>query len=112
MEDIKMNQLPEKEAKAIDALIAGALLPEVKTQALTDGELDALLADQYQLLPEDRAALDAKGNPFQEQAKPERTNNPIQFGLLAIAMNRKNGEDQLSDQTRLELEKKARELLG
>jgi hypothetical protein len=108
-----MNDMPEREAKALDALIAGALLPECKSQNLSATELDALLAGKYCTLPEDQAALNVAGNPFLNRAPARPTAAPsVPLGTLAMAMNRKNAVDQLSEQTRKELERKARELLG
>ncbi len=107
-----MNDLPEKEAKALDALVAGALLPELKTHSPTAAALDALLAGKYHTLPEDQAALEVAGNPFAgpPMTRPAASSAPI--GSLVRAMNRKNATDQLSEQTRKELERKSRELLG
>ena len=112
-----MNDVPEKEAKAIDALVAGALLPELRCGELTDAELEQLLAEKRKTLPEDKAVLLARGNPFaasipQPVAAFSPSPAPSQPSELAMAMNRKNATDHLSAQTRAELERKSRELLG
>jgi hypothetical protein len=103
-----------REQKALDALIAGAFLPELKTEELSDAELDALLAAKHITLPEDQAAMLAKGNPFSEDrasGKPAARPGEV-VRDVAMAMNRKNAKDAQSAQTRAELERKTRELLG
>lgn len=108
-----MNAPNDKEQRALDALIAGAMLPEIKCASISNEELDALIARRPEPLPEDMAALDKLGNPF--RAKPpepawDSVEAPI--GEMVMAMNRKNATDEWSEQTRVELERKARELLG
>lgn len=110
-----MNDVPEREAKALDALVAAALLPELHCCELTDGDLEQLIAERHETLPEDKAVLIARGNPFAESL-PKSTEPwfpaPAEASALAMAMNRKNAVDNLSAQTRAELERKSRELLG
>lgn len=108
-----MNELNERELKALDALIAGALLPEIKCENLSREMLDELIAHAGEPLPEDLAALEKLGNPF--LIKPERSlSDAVAYAAeeMVMAMNRKNSTDKLSDQTRSELERRARELLG
>ena len=108
-----MNEPNEKELKAIDALIAGALLPEVKCENLSKDDLDGLLGQCADPLPEDMAALEKLGNPFVRvpARQPDKSICEI-VGGMAFAMNRKNSTDKLSAQTRAELERRAQELLG
>ncbi len=108
-----MNEPNPKELRALDALIAGALLPEMKCANLSNEELDALIAQSGKPLPEDIAALEKLGNPFLEMAEqPSSLVIECLIGEMAMAMNRKNSSDKLSEQTRAELERRAKELLG
>jgi hypothetical protein len=108
-----MNEPNEKELRALDALIAGALLPEMKCENLSKEELDDLIAHAVEPLPEDIAALEKLGNPFlTETERPSCQSADFSVGEMVMAMNRKNSTDKLSDQTRSELERRARELLG
>lgn len=108
-----MNAPDEKELKALDALIAGAMLPEIKCASPSKEMLDELMARKSEPLPEDLAALEKLGNPF-AVGRPKMANPTVKAPLpeMVMAMNRKNAKDELSDQTRAELERKARELLG
>jgi hypothetical protein len=103
-----------REDRALDALIAAAFLPELKTDRLTNDELAALAAADHCVLPEDLAALKARGNPFAagSSSKPFAESSSTPVRETAMAMNRKNEKDEQSEQTRAELERKARELLG
>jgi len=108
-----MSEMNEKEMKALDALIAGALLPEIRCGNLSKEALDDLIAQASAPLPEDLAALEKLGNPFlSRQERPSSNTSNYSTGEMVMAMNRKNSTDKLSDQTRLELERRARELLG
>jgi hypothetical protein len=108
-----MNGPNEKEVRALDALIAGTMLPEIKCENLSKDEVDALLARKPEPLPEDMAALEKLGSPFGvKPTKPEQDEIDAATTEMAMAMNRKNSTDMLSQQTRAELERKARELLG
>lgn len=103
-----------REERALDALIAAALLPEVKSQHMSAAELAALTAAKHTTLPEDLAALKAAGNPFAEARTISQVDDSETVAMqeMAMAMNRKNKTDAQSEQTRAELKKKARELLG
>jgi hypothetical protein len=108
-----MNAPDEKELRALDALIAGAMLPEIKCANPSKETLDTLMAHKPKPLPEDLAALEKLGNPFDGgrlKMAHEAVGAPPP--AMVMAMNRKNAKDQLSDRTRAELERKARELLG
>jgi hypothetical protein len=108
-----MNESNEKELRALDALIAGALLPEIKCTNPSKDDLDALIAQAEAPLPEDMAALERLGNPFiGRPILPAAQIAPNAVGELAMAMNRKNASDKFSAQTRAELERQAKELLG
>jgi hypothetical protein len=108
-----MNAPNEKELRALDALIAGAMLPEIRCANLSKEELDALIARKPEPLPEDMAALEKRGSLFgAKPPKPARASVEAPAGEMVMAMNRKNATDKWSDQTRSELERKARELLG
>lgn len=108
-----MNEPNEKELRALDALIAGALLPEIKCTDPSEEDLDALLAQAGAPLPEDMAALERRGNPFiGNAALPAAHSAAKAVGELAMAMNRKNATDKFSAQTQAELERRAKELLG
>lgn len=108
-----MNVLNEKELRALDALIAGALLPEIKCTNLSKDDLDALIARAAAPLPEDMVALERLGNPFiGKPALPTAQSAASAVGELAMAMNRKNATDKFSAQTQAELERRAKELLG
>lgn len=103
-----------REERALDALIAAAFLPEMKSERLTDAEIAALAGATHAALPEDLAAWKARGNPFMDTRTSKLASEPKATVIreTAMAMNRKNETDELSDQTRAELEKKTRELLG
>jgi hypothetical protein len=108
-----MNEPNEKELRALDALIAGALLPEIKYTKLSPEALDSLIAQAGEPLPEDMAALEKLGNPFVgESTRPPVQASAVAVSDLAMAMNRKNSTDKFSAQTQSELERRARELLG
>lgn len=108
-----MNEPNEKELRALDALIAGALLPEMKCMNPSKEDLDSLIAQAGAPLPEDMAALDRLGNPFvRKPALPSAQSAAKAVGELAMAMNRKNARDKFSAQTQSELERRAKELLG
>lgn len=107
-----MNEPNEKELRALDALIAGALLPEIKCANPSKDDLDALIAQAGAPLPEDMAALEQRGNPFIGKAALPAESSAKAVGELAMAMNRKNTTDKFSAQTQAELERRAKELLG
>lgn len=108
-----MNEPNEKELRALDALIAGALLPEIKCSNPSKDDLDALTAQAAAPLPEDMAALERLGNPFVGTPELSAAHSAAKaVGELAIAMNRKNATDKFSAQTQAELERRAKELLG
>jgi hypothetical protein len=108
-----MNEPNEKELRALDALIAGALLPEIKCTNPSKEDLDSLIAQTGAPLPEDMAALERLGNPFiGKLVLPGDHPAERAIGELAMAMNRKNSTDKFSAQTQSELERRARELLG
>lgn len=103
-----------REERALDALIAAALLPEQKSEKLPADQLAALAAAKHTTLPEDLAALKAAGNPFAKSRTRPQAKDCVAPAAreTAMAMNRKNEKDLLSDRTRAELKKKTRELLG
>ena len=108
-----MNEPNEKEIKALEALIAGAMLPEINCENLNKDDLDALMKRQAEPLVEDLAALEKLGNPFRVIQRRSDFNRVNALAPeMVTAMNRKNAADKVSEQTRAELERRARELLG
>lgn len=114
---------PKSEDRAIDALMAAAFRLSRSDEPLTEKESEKLAANPPQLSPEDEAAIESLGPDFVHRllhkAQTEKSivgQEPVVLGReieeAYAAMNRGKHDDSLSEQTRREIERKRRELLG
>ncbi len=110
---------PDREDRAIDALIAAALR-HGELNAPTDEEIQKFLANVPPVSPEGKAALDALGPDIvrritQASSRPSPSARAAQaeeeLSPLYMAMNRKNASGEMDARTKEELEKKRKEAL-
>ena len=114
---------PKSEDRAIDALMAAAFRISRPDELLSEEEAEKLAARPPRLSQEDEEAISSLGPDFVhnllQKAQAEKPVNKREQGILDreieeayAAMNRGKHDDSLSEQTRREIEKKRRELLG
>jgi hypothetical protein len=117
------NDNIKSEEKALDALMFAAFNVYGSDEAITEKKADKMVAHPTRLSAEDEEAMKSLGPDFAGKLI-ERSNattphyterQPImekEIEEAYAAMNRKLGDKDLSDKTRLEIERKRRELLG
>jgi hypothetical protein len=117
------NDKKKSEERALDALMAAAFCACGSDEPLTEEEAEKLAAHPPRLSDEDEAAIASLGpdlvERLLEQSKTkthkyteEQTIIEKEIEEAYIAMNRQLGDKDLSDETRREIERKRRELLG
>jgi hypothetical protein len=117
------NNKRKSEERALDALMTAAFRACSPGEPLTKEEAEKLAAHPPRLSDEDEAAIASLGSDLVEklleQSKTrthkyteEQTNIEKEIEEAYIAMNRQLGDKDLSDETRREIERKRRELLG
>lgn len=114
---------PKHEDRAIDALMAAAFRISRSDKPLSKEEAEKLAANPPRLCKEDEEAISSLGPDFVhnllQKAQTEKPVPEKEPGILDreieeayAAMNRGKHDDSLSEQTRREIERKRRELLG
>ena len=114
---------PKSDDRAIDALMAAAFRLSGSDEPLTEKESKKLAKNPPRLSPEDEAAIESLGPDFVHRILHEAQTEKSVVGQEPVgldreieeayaAMNRGKHDDSLSEQTRLEIERKRRELLG
>jgi len=114
---------PKSEDRAIDALMAAAFRLSGSNEPLTEKESEKLAANPPRLSPEDEAAIESLGTDFVHRLLHKAQTEKSIVGQEPVAldreieeayasMNRGKHDDSLSEQTRHEIERKRRELLG
>jgi hypothetical protein len=117
------NDKKKSEERALDALMTAAFRACSPDEPLTEDEAEKLAAHPPRLSDEDEAAIASLGpdlvERLLEQSKTkthryteEQTTIEREIEEAYIAMNRQLGDKDLSDETRREIERKRRELLG
>lgn len=118
-----VNGERKSDERALDALMAAAFRISGSDEPMSEKEAQRLAANPPRLSPEDEAAIASLGTDFvdrlSQRVETEKHNVEEDRGTLDqeieeayAAMNRGKGADELSEQTRREIEKKRRELLG
>ncbi|MGA3144510.1 MAG: hypothetical protein ABSF10_16035 [Verrucomicrobiota bacterium] len=104
-----------REEKAVDALITGALHSWSPKEA-TESEINEFLSSKVELSDSEKAALKRVHEQFQGRSQPAEA--PAEFiehqtmESPYMAMNRENATDQIPTETREEIEKKRAALLA
>jgi len=120
-----MNQPTDNksEDKAIDALMAAAFRLSGSDRPMTEKEAKELAANPPKLSPEDEEMMASMGADFVDRILQQCNSDKVEsmdtrFTLDSeirdayMAMNRGNKDDDLSEETKREIERKRRELLG
>jgi len=117
------NDKKKSEERAIDALMAAAFRVCNSDETVSEKEAERLAAHPPRLSEEDEAAIESLGSDFVKKLL-ERSDTEIPHDIekriimekeieeAYAAMNRQLGDKDLSDETRREIERKRRELLG
>ena len=117
------NDKKKSEERALDALMAAAFRACGSDEPLTEEEAEKLAAHPPRLSDEDEAAIAYLGldliERLLERSKTDthkyagkQTTIKKEIEEAYLAMNRKLEDKDLSDETRREIERKRRELLG
>jgi hypothetical protein len=105
-----MNMDADREEKAIQALITGALhrfSPEVTAE-----EIEEFLKSECILSPEGKAALEKLGDdPLAKRVAPGGPQLALEVSGEYAAMHRELDADELDEQTKEELRRKREEIL-
>jgi len=107
-----MNHLlTDRDQKALDAIIAATLRPDMAEDEVSPEEVARYLAEPGELSPEDEAALARLDRSILETARQE-SGRPARAwmvteapGELYTAMNRENDADALDEKSRKEIER-------
>lgn len=105
------HPLTDKDRKALDAIIAATLRPDMAEDEVSPEEVARYLAESGELSPEDEAALARLDRAVlepvrQESERPARAWMVAEApGELYAAMNRQNDADALDEKTRKEIER-------
>jgi hypothetical protein len=111
----------ESENRALDALLAAAFRLPLTDETTSEDEAEKIAVNPPELSPEDEKAISTLGPNFVKEL-PERAARPRERRIESnfeneikeayAAMNRGNIDENLSEKTRQEIERKRRELLG
>lgn len=104
-----------REEKAVDALITGALHSWSPKEA-TESEINEFLSSKVELSASEKVALKQVHEQFQSRSQPvEAPAEFIEHQTMEspyMAMNRENAKDQIPTETREEIERKRAALLA
>lgn len=104
-----------REEKAVDALITGAL-HSWSPKEVTESEINEFLSSKVELSDSEKAALERVHEQFRDRNQPAEA--PAEFvehqtmESPYMAMNRENAKDQIPTETREEIERKRAALLA
>jgi hypothetical protein len=104
-----------REEKAVDALVTGALHSWSPNEA-TESEINEFLSSKVELSDSEKAALKRAREQFQGRSQPpEAPAEFVQHQTMEtpyMAMNRENAKDRMPAEAREEIEKKRAALLA
>jgi hypothetical protein len=104
-----MSLDPEREDKAVHALITGAL-HRFSTE-VTSEEIDQFLKSECVLSPEGKAALEKLGDDPLSRVAPQKEESPVKIAGEYAAMHRELELTDMDEETTTELERKRQEIL-
>lgn len=105
-----MKSENEREEKAVEALIVGALHPF--SNEIPDSEIEEFLRKEHNLSEEGKRALDALGDdPLASHPTLTQPNAERETSIPYAAMHRELDEKDMDEHTKAELEKRRQEIL-